>query len=173
LCVVNILRVQLMYLATPGEAWTGLDRHGQAWTGTDSLGQAWTGMDRHGEAPTATGGWGSQISRQSTCEGNMVVSLTHRPPLSPRKYSWGWRFITETCRRTHVCGQYNLIKCICVRRCTVYEFQPSTCVLSLTWETKFHTHKTSGKITIPYFYKTSRTAFGMTYDNCHLTTFRM
>ena len=32
--------------------------------------------------------WGSQISRQSAHEGGKVVSATHRPPLTPRKYSW-------------------------------------------------------------------------------------
>jgi len=34
------------------------------------------------------GGWVSQISRQSAHEDGKVVSPTHRPPLSPRKYSW-------------------------------------------------------------------------------------
>jgi len=29
-----------------------------------------------------------KISRQSVHECGKVVSLTHRPPLSPRKYSW-------------------------------------------------------------------------------------
>jgi len=33
-------------------------------------------------------GLGSQISRQSAHEGGKVVSLTHRPPLLPSKYSW-------------------------------------------------------------------------------------
>jgi hypothetical protein len=34
------------------------------------------------------GGWGSQISWQSTQENSKIVSPTHRPPLPPRKYAW-------------------------------------------------------------------------------------
>jgi len=33
------------------------------------------------------GSQGSQISRQSVHEGGKFVSPTHRPPLTPRKYS--------------------------------------------------------------------------------------
>jgi hypothetical protein len=33
-------------------------------------------------------GWGSQISRWSAHEGCKVVSRKHRPPVTPRKYSW-------------------------------------------------------------------------------------
>ena len=40
------------------------------------------------------GGWGSQISRQSTHEGGKVISPTQRPPLPPRKYSW-YSFLLE------------------------------------------------------------------------------
>jgi len=40
------------------------------------------------------GGWSSQISRQSTHESGKVVSPTHRPPLTPRKYSW-YSFLLE------------------------------------------------------------------------------
>jgi hypothetical protein len=42
---------------------------------------------RHGWAPRASGGPGSQISRQSAYEGGKVVSPTHGPPLPPRKYT--------------------------------------------------------------------------------------
>jgi hypothetical protein len=38
--------------------------------------QAWTGL-------RFPGGWGSQISTQSTHEGGKVVNPTHRPPLPP------------------------------------------------------------------------------------------
>ena len=41
-----------------------------------------------GEDPRVPGVWGSQISRQLACVGGKGVSLTHRPTLLPRKYSW-------------------------------------------------------------------------------------
>jgi hypothetical protein len=40
------------------------------------------------------GGWGSRISRQSVHKGGKVVIPTHRPPLTPRKYSW-YSFLLE------------------------------------------------------------------------------
>ena len=49
---------------------------------------------RPGQAQRVPGGWGSQISRQSTPESCEVVSRTHRPPLPPRKYSW-YSFLLE------------------------------------------------------------------------------
>jgi hypothetical protein len=41
-----------------------------------------------GQALRVSGGWGSQILRQSAHKGSNVVSPMHRPPLPPRKYSW-------------------------------------------------------------------------------------
>jgi hypothetical protein len=45
-------------------------------------------MCRPGQTLTVPGGRGPQISRQAAHEGRKVVSLTHWPPLLPRKYSW-------------------------------------------------------------------------------------
>jgi hypothetical protein len=47
--------------------------------------QSCTGLLQSQSAP---GGWGFQIFRQSAHDGGKVVSLTHRLPSLPRKYSW-------------------------------------------------------------------------------------
>ena len=49
---------------------------------------------RPGQTLRFSGGWGSQISRQSAHEGGKVVSPTYRTLLPPRKYSW-YSFLLE------------------------------------------------------------------------------
>jgi hypothetical protein len=49
---------------------------------------------RPGQAHRLPGRWDSQTSRQSAHEDGKVVSPTHRPPLSPRNYSW-YSFLLE------------------------------------------------------------------------------
>jgi len=50
-----------------------------------------------------------QISRQSAHKGGKVISLTHRPPLSPRKYSW-YSFLLEAKSATgSKCGRKDYV----------------------------------------------------------------
>ena len=46
------------------------------------------------QAVRVPGGCSFQISRQSAHENGKFVSLTQRPPLHPRKYSW-YSFLSE------------------------------------------------------------------------------
>jgi len=53
------------------------------------------------QALRVPGGWDSTVSRHSAHEGGNVISATHCPPLTPRKYSW-YSFLLGGCGSTVV-----------------------------------------------------------------------
>jgi hypothetical protein len=53
--------------------------------------------------------WGSQISRYSTHEGDKDVRSTHRPPVSPRKYSWYSFLLQAELTSGSLCGRKDYV----------------------------------------------------------------
>jgi hypothetical protein len=55
------------------------------------------------------GSWGSEISRQQAHECGKVVSLMHRPPLLPIKYSWCSFLLEAESTPGPQCGQKDYV----------------------------------------------------------------
>ena len=78
-----------MCVAAVGAAWPllGSPRNGQAVKGKAVSLQAWSGPEGYGKLRFPD-------FMTTAQDGGKVVSLTHRPPLPPRKYSW-YSFLLE------------------------------------------------------------------------------